>query len=97
MYSQFASPMQKIEKTCIANAKNIKNLLCQCKKQKTRQINHKNLVENLFPIFIATAKKNNLHYQCKKYKKFALLMQTLKKLALPVQKIKKSSSNRRLK
>ena len=47
--------------------------------------------ENLFPICIPSAKnKKNLHCQCKKYKKFALLMQTVKKLALAVQKIKKT-------
>jgi hypothetical protein len=65
--------MQK-KQTCIANAKNIKKLHCQCKLgEKTRQID---------------AKKTNLHCRRKTNKKFALPMQIgKKKLVKSMQKI----------
>ena len=72
--------MQKILKTCIAsakflkiwlaNAKNIKNLHCQCKLgEKTRQIDEKktcNANANILKIWLANAKNiKDLHCQCK--------------------------------
>ena len=72
-FIKFSLSMQKIKITCIANAKNFKNLHCQCKLgEKTCQIDA----------------KKNLHCQHKKYKKFALPMEIgEKKLVKSMQKI----------
>ena len=69
IYSQFALPMQKIEKTCNANAKNRKKLALL--KQKIKKIAFPMEKKIAFPmekrkICIPNDKNEKMHTQCQK-------------------------------
>ena len=49
-FKKYAFPMQKMRKICIGNAKNRKNLQCQCKKQKKLALLKQKIKKNAFPM-----------------------------------------------